>query len=108
MKLVAAYGSYKGTGTLILDTETNEIVSVTGQILTKVPVPQTKPRDSVTGQWAEGKDTPLQISGFSAAKGALKMEIQLLVSLSDGSVMRGYGMFKKPWKQTRPWRRYLV
>ena len=96
MKLVAAYGSYKGTGTLILDTETNEIVNVMGQTLTKIPVAQ-NPRAEL-----------LTIVGFSAAKGALKMEIQLLVSLSDGSVMRGYGMFKKPWKQTRPWRRYLA
>ena len=96
MKLVAAYGSYKGTGTLILDTETNDIISVTGQILTEVPVLQNPRADLLT------------IVDFSASKGALKMEIQLLVSLSDGSVMRGYGMFKKPWKQTRPWRRYLT
>ncbi len=94
MKLVAAYGSYKGTGTLILDTDTNEIINVIGQVLTTVPVRQSPDL--------------LSIVGFSAAKSALKMEIQLLVSLSDGSVMRGYGMFKKPWKQTRPWRRYLV
>ena len=97
MKLVAAYGSYKGTGTLILDTDTNEIINVIGQVLTTVPVRQSP--DLLISP---------SIVGFSAAKSALKMEIQLLVSLSDGSVMRGYGMFKKPWKQTRPWRRYLA
>jgi len=91
MKLVAAYGSYKGTGTLILDTEEEVLINVMNRRLTAIPVP-----------------TGTEIVGFAAAKGALKMEIQLLVSLSDGSVMRGYGMFKKPWKQTRPWRRYLA
>lgn len=90
MKLVSAYGSYKHTGTLIVDTETGFLINVMGTRLARVPLVP-------AGE---------SIVDFSAAKSALKMEIQLLFSLSDGSVVRAYGMFGKPWEWTRPAKRY--